>query len=640
MLKSGNFLIGTVENNMLNTHGFTRYFAQIESDMRMGAENGDIVLGRIKTQAAAKVDLPRSTLNIYKDIIDVNINTVAYSVEIERILYDANSYKFMVCRRIGKQYKFVCDTTVYLPKDTNAKYIAGGYYVCITSKCLDKVAVGSFMGLENSTELAVNNILFRNRIFIEDFSPDIVNTLKSWTAKKDKSYNTRVHLQDKCIFTVDPSDCKDMDDALSIERVGQYYMVDVHIADVSHFVKQNTYFDEVAKNRCNTLYLPNGIITMLPNLLCEDYCSLNPNEERFAITCRMFYDRYGCLKYSTFFRSVIKSCRKMSYEEAQAVIDGERLQGKRNIEIMSSIVDLNHLASMLREERMEKGALLIGAPEIKLIMNKSKMIGFDIKTPNNANHFIEEFMIAANVEVGKRLLKYFPTTAIMRIHSGLNRFADYVKRTAENMNIIVKYDGKMSITALGMTISEVLKNTLHKAIYVPGDISGHEGLKVDAYTHFTSPIRRYADIVAHRQLLMSMGIYTDCVPLVNIYDICQNMNNRSEISKSCYRLCNDIYLREYLSRSLQYIVIVSGYVTRITATTLTVYIPCICTSLPIDINLISGAVFKDNLLEVIIDRIRYEYKFLNKITIEICRDNTFRIRSPKTNITGILNRLN
>jgi VacB/RNase II family 3'-5' exoribonuclease len=640
MLESKQYVLGIVEDgDRVNTYGYTQYYAKLSKEMRMGAENGDIVLCKIIGTSSEKTPLPVPSVNIYRNIINPDTNSAAYIVEVESIIYDANSYKIMLCSKVGKNYIFRCGDKNYRPNNEISKYIPHMYYVCITTKLNDRVSVFRKIGIKGTTEFAINTVLFQNRIYINEFRENYVEDLKNmnWTAERDKTYSGRTHLQNECVFTVDPADCKDRDDALSIKRIGKYYIVDVHIADVSHFVKQDSYFDKVASNRCNTLYLPNGIITMLPDILCENYCSLNPDEEKFVITCRLFYDRYGILKNSVFFRSVIMPCRKLSYEEAQHIIDGGKITGHKSLEIMSSILDLNRLAIMLREERIENGALMMCAPEMKMIVSDGRMTGYDIKIPTEANNFVEEFMIAANTEAAKRILQYCSNSALLRVHTGTNAFSGIVCKKARDLGITVKYDGKPPIGSLNMVISEILKSTLHRAEYSPGNRSGHKGLALIAYTHFTSPIRRYADIIVHRQLLLSMGLTRECTSLINIHDICENMNSRVEISRICYRLCNEIYLREYLSKGLRYKVIVSAYITRLAQPNVIVYVPCLCACLTSEF---PKENFGDNSIRVIIGGNSYVFRFLDAITIEICENGNFDIRLPGTKTTGVLKRLN
>ncbi|KGN73567.1 ribonuclease R [Porphyromonas gulae] len=315
-------------------------------------------------------------------------------------------------------------------------------------------------------------------------------------------------------FTIDPKDAKDFDDALSFRPLeNNCYEVGVHIADVSYYVTEGDIIDQEAYNRATSIYLVDRTIPMLPERLCNDLCSLRPDEEKYAYSCifRM-NDEAKVLDYRIC-RSVIKSDRRFAYEEAQAVIEtGEG-------DCKEAILKLNELAQRLREERFQNGAIAFERKEVRFeIDEKGRPLGVVVKESKEANKLIEEFMLLANRTVarhigdetqGKRA-----KTFVYRIHDlpdpdRLETLSDFIRRfgyklrtTGSNVEV------SKSINSLldniqnkpeENLISTVAIRSMAKAIYSTDNI-GHYGLAFDFYTHFTSPIRRYPDLMVHRLL--------------------------------------------------------------------------------------------------------------------------------------------
>lgn len=315
-------------------------------------------------------------------------------------------------------------------------------------------------------------------------------------------------------FTIDPKDAKDFDDAISFRPLeDDCYEVGVHIADVSHYVTEGGIIDQEAYNRATSIYLVDRTIPMLPERLCNDLCSLRPDEEKYAYSCifRM-NDEAKVLDYRIC-HSVIKSDRRFAYEEAQAVIEtGEG-------DCKEAILKLNELAQRLRKERFQNGAIAFERKEVRFeIDEKGRPLGVIVKESKEANKLIEEFMLLANRTVARHIGEETQgkraKTFVYRIHDlpdpdKLETLSDFIRRfgyklrtTGSNVEV------SKSINSLldniqnkpeENLISTIAIRSMAKAIYSTDNI-GHYGLAFDFYTHFTSPIRRYPDLMVHRLL--------------------------------------------------------------------------------------------------------------------------------------------
>ncbi len=314
-------------------------------------------------------------------------------------------------------------------------------------------------------------------------------------------------------FTIDPADAKDFDDALSIRKLDNgNYEIGVHIADVSHYVIENGAIDHEAYNRGTSVYLVDRTIPMLPERLCNGVCSLRPNEDKLCFSAVFEMNNDAVVINKWFGKTVINSDRRFSYEEAQAVIEtGEG-------ELKEEILKLNSLATILREQRYKNGAINFDTKEVKFILDENaKPIGVYTKESKEANFLIEEFMLLANRSVAEHIGKVKERkkakTFVYRVHDEpnpekLGTFVQFVaklgykikttsrKTLADSFNkLFVDIEGKGEQNM----IDSIAIRTMSKAYYSTDNI-GHYGLGFPYYTHFTSPIRRYPDLMVHRLL--------------------------------------------------------------------------------------------------------------------------------------------
>ncbi len=329
----------------------------------------------------------------------------------------------------------------------------------------------------------------------------------------DKEYAARRDFRGVTTFTIDPEDAKDFDDALSIRKTEDgLWEVGVHIADVTHYVRPGSIVDSEAVERATSVYLVDRTIPMLPERLSNELCSLRPNEEKLCFSAVFIMNENADVIDSWFGRTVILSNRRFTYAEAQQII--ETGQGDYSTEVLK----LHELAQVLRKERFAAGAMAFERDEVRFELDeKGKPTGVKYKVIKDSNHLIEEFMLLANRSVaefiGKKGRRASGRTFVYRIHDKPNpdklaNFSDFILKfgyhiksdkpatIAKQMNRLL---GKIKGTAEENVISILAIRSMAKAVYSTDNI-GHYGLAFPYYTHFTSPIRRYPDMMVHRLL--------------------------------------------------------------------------------------------------------------------------------------------
>ena len=301
-------------------------------------------------------------------------------------------------------------------------------------------------------------------------------------------------------FTIDPADAKDFDDAISFEVISDQdtvvsYQVGVHIADVSYYVKPGTKVDDEAYQRGTSVYLVDRVLPMLPEELCNDKCSLRPGEEKLCMSVVFTMDAEAkVLKYKIC-RTVIRSDRRLNYEEAQEILDTSR---SRDDEMASALTILNELAKKMRAERIANGALTIEQEEVRFKLDKN---GFPteiyFEQPSETHHLIEEFMLLANRTVAKAVGSGRPF--VYRVHDlpDSEKLEAVKKFKREAIQTAKRRHRTISEETLNRTMDMLTIRAQAKAVYSTYNI-GHYGLAFSHYTHFTSPIRRYPDLMVHR----------------------------------------------------------------------------------------------------------------------------------------------
>jgi len=323
----------------------------------------------------------------------------------------------------------------------------------------------------------------------------------------------RRDIRDILTLTIDPVDAKDFDDALSLRNLEDGNVeIGVHIADVSHYVLPGTELDKEAYRRATSVYLVDRTVPMLPEKLSNNLCSLRPNEDRLAFSAIFEISPKGKLLKEWFGRTIIHSDRRFSYEEAQQVLDSGEGDHAEELKTM------NNLAKIFRKERFKNGAINFDTPEVRFRLDENgKPLGIYQKERHDSNKLIEEFMLLANKRVAEFVYSLskgeVKNTMVYRIHEApdpdrLQTFATFVaklghKLNVDNENQIAKSMNSMLAEVEGKPEQNLIESlavrTMAKARYSVDDL-GHFGLAFERYSHFTSPIRRYPDVMAHRLL--------------------------------------------------------------------------------------------------------------------------------------------
>ncbi|MBB6272170.1 ribonuclease R [Pedobacter cryoconitis] len=364
---------------------------------------------------------------------------------------------------------------------------------------------------ENNTEM---NAILAQYGFPLSFPPEVekeANEIPEQITAED--LKDRRDFRETVTFTIDPADAKDFDDAISFKKLPNgNYEVGVHIADVSHYVQPKSYLDKEAYSRATSVYLVDRVIPMLPERLSNGVCSLRPNEDKLCFAAVFELDEQANVIEEWFGRTVIHSDRRFSYEQAQEVIENK--EG----DYAEEILKLNELAYILRDRKFKNGAISFESTEVKFKLDDhGKPIGVYVKERKDAHKLIEDFMLLANKKVaefiakkGKGKAKY---TFVYRSHDSpnlenLGNFALFAARFGYKINMKSDKDIAKSLNFLmedvegkkeQNVLTQLAIRSMAKAVYTTKKTS-HYGLAFDHYTHFTSPIRRYPDVMVHRLL--------------------------------------------------------------------------------------------------------------------------------------------
>ncbi|MBK6363776.1 MAG: ribonuclease R [Saprospiraceae bacterium] len=373
----------------------------------------------------------------------------------------------------------------------------------------------SVLNKEDENEIAMQNILLSNGFEIE-FSEEVLKETKNLHLKINVAETQkRRDFREKICFTIDPLTAKDFDDALSLHQLENgHFEIGIHIADVTHFLDENSELDKEAFTRSTSVYIADRVCPMLPEELSNHLCSLTPNEDKYTFSAVFEMDEEGRIFNEWFGKTIIHSCRRFTYEEAQERIENEEGDYANEINL------LNHIAKKLRKIRFDNGSISFESDEVQFVYD-THMVPLEIKIRErkDAHMLVEDFMLLANKKVAEYMYK-LATPAIpyiYRIHDlpnpeKLSDFADYAKELGFTFYGKTPSSITDSFNRLAKEISEneTLKllepmaiRTMSKAEYSPHNI-GHYGLGFDFYTHFTSPIRRYADVIAHRVLYKNL----------------------------------------------------------------------------------------------------------------------------------------
>ena len=345
------------------------------------------------------------------------------------------------------------------------------------------------------------------------FPEEVVQEAKKFGDTIDeKDISNRVDFRDREIFTIDGEDAKDLDDAVRVEKLDNgNYKLEVHIADVSHYVKENSLLDREALIRGTSIYMLGRVIPMLPRELSNGLCSLNEGEDRFTLSCIMEIDQKGNVVSGEVVKGIIKVTKRMSYNDVQAILDGNETAINHYKPYIQEFKNMEELAIILKNRRMEQGYLNLDIPESKIGLDiDGKVVSVGKYETSFANEIIEQFMLSANETIAEKFY-WLQAPFIYRVHEKpdiekiqeLNKFLINfgLKIKANKDNIYPKEFAKILEETKGKEEEKVVSNlvlrTLKLARY-EAENKGHFGIASKYYCHFTSPIRRYPDLFIHR----------------------------------------------------------------------------------------------------------------------------------------------
>ncbi len=378
-------------------------------------------------------------------------------------------------------------------------------------------AIVSILGSPKDTEALISSLLLNERIE-EKFPNEVLQELDKIDEDISDELKNRKDLRHLDIITIDGSDAKDLDDAVYVEKTEDGYKLFVSIADVSYYVKENTELDTEALKRGNSIYLVDRVIPMLPRKLSNNLCSLNPNEDKLTFTVEMDLDKRGKVIKNDFYKSVIKSKYRMTYENVNTILEKNEESEEYKVlydkyrKIDEMLKNMLELSKIIRNNKKRRGSIDFELPEIKVVLDENKAVkDIVLRSRGEAERIIEDFMVIANETVAEKLF-WEEIPAIYRVHEDpdkakvqalnetLIKFGYSLKGLEEIhpgkfQNIIERTTGLPE----GYLIHKLILRAMQRARYANKNL-GHFGLASKYYLHFTSPIRRYSDLIVHRML--------------------------------------------------------------------------------------------------------------------------------------------
>ncbi|XP_029971606.1 DIS3-like exonuclease 2 isoform X2 [Salarias fasciatus] len=435
------------------------------------------------------------------------------------------------------------------------------------------------LGQAGEIEPETEGILTEYDVDFSEFSDEVLGCLPTalpWTIPAEEMASRR-DLRTECIFTIDPSTARDLDDALSCRRLSDgNFEVGVHIADVSYFVEQGNALDALASRRATSVYLVQKVIPMLPRLLCEELCSLNPLVDRLTFSVVWTITPEGKILSEWFGRSVIRSCVKLSYDHAQSMIDApEKLFSAEELppvdpahpidEIHQAVLHLHAIAQQLRAQRFSGGALRLDQLKLSFSLDKETMMpqGCFVYQYRDSNKLVEEFMLLANIATAHHIRRHFPKLALLRRHPPPKaKMVDELQELCDQLGLQVDLSSSGALhKSLNSTLGDDEYSSARKEVlthlcsrpmqmaqyFCTGVVDDeklfrHYALNVPLYTHFTSPIRRYADVIVHRLLAASLN----CGPHLQLSTAevekqASHCNDRKTVSKRVQELSSELF---------------------------------------------------------------------------------------------------
>ena len=529
----------------------------ISQDDMNGAINDDVVLVEI----TSKMNLDRLEGRILK-IIERKINKYIGLITFDHkgighITLDDNKIKL----------------DIEIPQTKSLNAVDGHKVVVELDKKIDNNGkyeghVVDIIGHKNDPGVDILSIIYKYNINV-DFPDDVKDEVSKIPMEVHESdFAGRRDLRDEVIFTIDGDDTKDIDDAISIKRLNNgHYVLGVHIADVSYYVKEGSPLDNEAMERGTSVYLVDRVIPMLPHELSNGICSLNPNVDRLAVSCVMEFNESGKQLSYEIFPSVIRSRIQMTYKKVNSILEKNKVPEGYE-EYVDDLKLMAEFAEILRKEKVRRGYIDFGVDEAKIIVDEN-CVPTDVvlRERGTGEKLIEDFMIAANECVATHI--YFMNLPfIYRIHEypkeeKIRSFLGYVSSLGYHLTGNVKDLKPTTIQHIlsqledkpeYKILSSLLLRCMQKAVYRPENL-GHYGLASSCYTHFTSPIRRYPDTTVHRLLRTYLFDGKIDMPTIKKWEeklvyVADHSSERERASVDCEREVEDMKMAEYMEKHI------------------------------------------------------------------------------------------
>ncbi len=416
------------------------------------------------------------------------------------------------------------------------------------------------LGESGTMEAAIAAVLHENGVE-DEFPQDVISEAEG-IPQEVTDIRGRLDLRDRLIFTIDGDDAKDFDDAVSLEPLGNgHYLLGVHIADVSNYVRPGSRLDEEAFKRGTSVYFPGRVVPMLPFALSNGICSLNPDVDRCTFSALMEVDKDGRRHDTRFAQSVIRSKARMTYKTANLILAGDEALRNEYAFLTEALERMNALALTLHKRRVERGALELEIPETQITVDEEgKPTGLSCRERGGSERLIEEFMLQANEAVAEYMCRRGDPT-VYRVHESpdpdkLHVFAQFARPFGYRIDP-GRADDTFQLQAVlrgakddprQRVLPMLLLRSLARAKYT-ADCIGHYGLKAKFYLHFTSPIRRYPDLVAHRMLRKALsGEEFTAADRENCVESAAQSTARESAADNCERDIDKLFIAAYMKQ--------------------------------------------------------------------------------------------
>lgn len=492
--------------------------------------------------------------------------------------------------------------------------------------------VVTVIGHKDDPGVDIKTVAYKYGIF-EEFSKESMQQAEDMPNEVSEQEKVgRTDLTQEMIFTIDGADTKDIDDAISIKKEKDFYWLGVHIADVSHYVTLNSPLDVDALARGTSSYLADSVIPMLPHKLSNGICSLNPNQVRLTISCEMKIDFKGEVVDYNIFPSFIKSRIKMTYAKVNDILM-RNIVDPEYTEYKDTLLEMNELAHILRKHKERKGYINFDLDEPKIIVDKNKkVVAIEKRVREDGEKLIEDFMIAANETVATHIFN-MDLPFIYRTHGepSSEKIEQFLKLISLlGYTIKGKYNSvspkdmqrlleELSDKSEYKILSSMLLRSMKKAIYQKENI-GHFGLASSCYTHFTSPIRRYPDLIVHRLLRTYLFDHDLSKETINYWDtnlvtIAEQASEREQKSVEAEREVDDMKMAEYMEDKIGEIF--DGVIDTVTNFGFFVQLDNLVEGL-VHVNTLKGDYYnyEENLLSLVGENTKKTYRIGDKVTVK------------------------